>query len=117
MCHIRKTLSQNSYGHLAHCEQCQLYHLQFNNIHLEFTFKELEAFKRFVTEIDVDYWESCCQRATLKRRIPIQTLQQNLAMVFNRQELESLKALVFGGQKVMEATLRAHEIDYIHVFN
>jgi len=117
MCHNIKTLSKNLNGQFAHCKSCNVYHLYFNNIYLEFTPREMKAFKRFVSEIDVEYWESCCQRATLKRKIPIQTMQQNLAMVFNQQELKSLKDLIFEHTKRPNAPLNVTEIDYTSYLN
>jgi len=112
MCHNIKTLSQNLNGHFAFCKNCKVYHLYFNNLFFEFTPRELKAFKKFVAEINVDYWESCCQRALLKRRIPIQTMQHNLAMVFNQQELESLKDLIFKKTIKPNEVLKDTEIDY-----
>ncbi len=117
MCHNIKTLSKNNDGQLAHCKSCNVYHLYFNNIYLEFTPREMKAFKQFVSEIDVEYWESCCQRAMLKRRIPIQTMQHNLAMVFNQQELESLKDLIFERTKKPYTPLRVYEIEYRQFLN
>jgi len=117
MCHNIKTLSKNLNVQLAHCKTCNVYHLYFNNIYLEFTPRELIAFQKFVAEIDVNYWESCCRRALLKRKIPIQTMQQNLAMVFNRQELESLKNLIFGQTTKANSPLSVTEIDYTFFLN
>lgn len=117
MCYQINTLSKNECGQLAHCTNCDVYHLYFNNIFLEFTKGELKAFQHFVSEIDVDFWESCCQRALLKRRIPVQTMQQNLAMVFDQQELESLKDLIFERTKKPDTPLRVCEIEYRQFLN
>lgn len=117
MCHNVKILSKNFNGQFAHCKSCNLYHLYFNNIYLEFTPREMKAFKQFVSEIDVKYWESYCQRAMLKRKIPIQTMQQNLTMVFTQQELESLKDLIFEHTKKPNVTLTVTEIDYTSFLN
>lgn len=117
MCHNIKTLSKNLNGQLAYCASCDVYHLYFNNIYLEFTPGELKTFKLFVSEIDVDYWESCCKRGLLKRRIPIQTMQQNLAMVFNQQELQSLEDLIFERTKKPNIPLTITEIDYTSFLN
>ena len=117
MYHNINTLSKNLNGQLAFCKNCNVYHLYFNNIYIEFTSKELEPFQKFVIEIDVDYWESCCQRASLKRKIPIQTMQQNLAMVFNQQELESLKDLIFERTKKPNTQITVSEIDYTTFLN
>lgn len=117
MCHEIKMLAKNCRGRLSHCDTCKVYHLYFNNIYLQFTPREFKAFQRFVSEIDVDYWESCCQRAMLKRKIPIQTMQHNLAMVFNQQELKSLKDLIFEQTKKPNTPLNVAEIDYTAFLN
>lgn len=117
MCHNIITLSKNLNGQLAHCKTCNVYHLFFNNVYLEFTPRELKVFQKFVAEIDVDYWQSCFQRASLKRKIPIQTMQQNLAMVFNQQELEKLKDLIFERTKKPNAQITLSEIDYTTYLN
>ncbi|ANH60750.1 DUF6686 family protein [Dokdonia donghaensis] len=116
MCTNLKTLSKNIEGELSYCQGCKVYHLYFNNIYLQFTPREFKAFTKFVFEIDIDYWEASCQRTLLKRKIPIQSMQQNLAMVFNQSEVNALKDLL----KVRTKTnrlLKPHEIDYISFLN
>ncbi|EAQ40445.3 hypothetical protein MED134_06809 [Dokdonia sp. MED134] len=116
MCTNLKTLSKNIEGELSYCKGCRVYHLYFNNIYLQFTPREFKAFTTFVFEIDVAYWEASCQRALLKRKIPIQSMQQNLAMVFNQSELNALKDLL----KIKTKTnrfLKPYEIDYTSFLN
>lgn len=116
MCTNLKTLSKNIHGELSYCKGCEVYHLYFNNLYLQFTHREFKAFTSFVFEIDVAYWESSCQHALLKRKIPIQTMQQNLAMVFNQNELNALKDLLQINTKT-QPLLKPYEIDYISFLN
>ena len=117
MCHKVCTLSKNKDGQLTYCSTCDIYHLYFNNIYLEFKQSEMECFKKFVSQIDVAYWESSCDRVLLKRRIPIQTMQQNLAIVFNRRELNSLKAILFKTSTEIDAPISLSEMDYVQYLN
>jgi hypothetical protein len=70
-----------------------------------------------VAQIDIDFWQSRCNNAGLKRRIPIDTMQQNLVMIFNQQELQSLKRLIFLQTKKSYQTLTASEIDHTIILN
>nr|WP_293301466.1 DUF6686 family protein [Allomuricauda sp.] len=117
MCYRTKTLAKNEEGQLLYCNECNCYHLYFNNLYLEFTKREFNAFKRYVSEIDVDLWESCPNRTSLKRRIPIPTLQTNLVLTFCQQELQSLKNLIFEETSKPNTPISAMEIDYIHILN
>ena len=94
MCHKVKTIAKNCDGQLSFCASCNVYHLTFNNIYIEFTPRELDAFREHVFNIDVEYWEMRYERVVIKRKIPIRTMQQNLSMMFNKQELMSLKNLI-----------------------
>jgi hypothetical protein len=100
MCHQVKTIAKNCNGQLSFCEGCKVYHFMFNNIYIEFTKKELKAFQKHVNDIEVEYWEMKYDRMIIERKIPIGTMQQNLSMMFNRQELDSLKDLIFQKQNI-----------------
>lgn len=117
MCHNIKTLSKNYQGQLDHCLNCNVYQLLFNNIYLEFTEREIKAFQKFVVEIDIEYWNACCERAFLKRKIPIQTQQQNLVLMFDQQELNALKDLIFQHASKPNMPITVSEIDYITILN
>lgn len=117
MCHRVKTIAKNCDGQLSFCTNCQVYHLTFNNIYIEFTPKELVAFRKYVSEIEVDYWEAKYERVVMKRKIPIQTMQQNLSMMFNKQELESLKDLIMQKTQKPFENIALLDIDYIFFLN
>lgn len=117
MCHNITILSKNNQGQLAHCTNCNSYRLHFNNIYLEFNRRELQAFQKFVVEIDIEYWKACCDRAFQKRKIPIQTSQQNLALMFNQQELSALKDLIFQHASKPTMSISMAEIDYTTILN
>jgi hypothetical protein len=117
MCHQVKTIAKNCNGQLSYCENCKVYHLTFNNIYIEFTKKELMSFQKFVKDIEVEYWETKYDRMVMKRKIPIQTMQQNLSMMFNRQELESLQELILQRTKKPFNNLSVLDIDYTFFLN
>ena len=117
MCHKIYTLSRNKEGCLQHCHACNMYSLQFNNLYLELTPKELRSLQKYVLEIDVDFWEACPKRSCLKRKIPIPTLQHNLILTFSQKELESLKDLIFENALAAKRFNKAADIDYNHQLN
>lgn len=117
MCHRVKTIAKNCDGSLSFCESCNIYHLTFNNLYIEFTPKEMKSFQKFVSEIEIDYWETKYERSVMKRKIPINTLQRNLSMIFNKQEIQSLKNLILLNTKPPFSKLSALDIDYIYFLN
>ena len=117
MCHNIMTLTKNNHGQLAHCSNCRIYQLHFNNIYLEFNQRELVTFQKFVVEIDTEYWNACCSRAFDKRKIPIQTSQQNLVLMFDQQELSALKDLIFQNASKPYIPISVSEIDYTTILN
>ena len=117
MCHKVKTIAKNSCGQLSFCEACRTYHLTFNNLYIEFTPKGMCSFQKFVEAIEVDYWEDKYDGMVTKRTIPIQTMQQNLTMMFNKQELQALKDLIFKKTKRADDSLTVLDIDYTLFLN
>ena len=95
MCIKVKILKQTKTGTINFCAECSMYKLNFGHFTLEFTENELNHFGIFLIEIDIDYWESQYCHCAMKRKIPIATLQQNLYLMLNKEELEELKSLVF----------------------
>jgi hypothetical protein len=108
MCNQVKTISKNCNGQLTFCEDCKVYKLIFNNIFLEFKEKELKSFKSYVATID---------GIVMKRKIPIGTMQNNLSMVFNKQEIASLKSLLSIAEKKTNLMLSVLDIDYTTFLN
>lgn len=117
MCTETITLSKNKNGYLAHCSTCEMYRLYFNNIYLEFSEVEFESFKRYISEIDPSLWYSCTDRATQQRNIPIPTMQSNLVLTFNQEELDSLRDIVFELTSRPNTPIGPSEIDYLLILN
>ena len=118
MCYNLETISKVKSGELSICRQCEIYHLQFNNIYLEFNQKEFECFKTFVLHLDIAYYESKYASARVKRKIPIPSLQQNLVLMFNRGEINELKTLISNvSNDVFTTLLKTEDIDYSLILN
>jgi hypothetical protein len=117
MCHQIKTIAKNCNGQLSFCKGCNCFHLDFNNITLKLRKKDLKAFKQFLESIEVEYWEAKYERQVMKRKIPIPTAQENLVLMFNKQELESLKDLVFLRTTKYTDPLSVLDIDYTLFLN
>ena len=118
MCHNIKIIAKVKSGQLFMCSQCQTYHLEFNNIYLEFNKKEFEQFKSYILEIEMDYWECKYARSKIKRKIPIPSIQSNLVLMFKRQEIKELRVLLSGASKdVFNTFLSLNDIDYTLILN
>lgn len=94
MCHKIKNISKVKNGQLTICETCNKYHLIFNNIFFEFYPIEFISFKKYILQLEVDLWENKKIGINMTRKIPIPTNQENLVIMFDRQEIEELKTLI-----------------------
>ncbi|MAJ31434.1 MAG: hypothetical protein CMC18_02095 [Flavobacteriaceae bacterium] len=112
MCNELNTLAKNFDGELQHCCDCGAYHLLFNNLYIQFNQREFKAFKLLLSETDVDYCKCSPYVKNFKRKIPIQTIQTNLTLMFDEQEFKSLKDLIFERTKNSNTFLHSSEIDY-----
>lgn len=115
MCHSLRTISKVKSGELTFCETCNTYHLEFNNIYFELNSNHLKRLKNFLLEIDIDYWEENYAYSKLRRKIPITSLNQNVILMFNRQEIEELKILVLKNNA--DSFLGVDDIDYQFILN
>lgn len=117
MKHSIKKISQIKNSQLSKCETCNVYHLIFNNIFFEFTSKEFESFKMYVSQIEVEFWLNKKLHVNRLRKIPIPTMQENLAIIFDQQEIEELKALIFSTDERCYKLLKVDDIDYESLLN
>ena len=97
MCNKIKIINQTNVGSLSRCK-CGLYVLKFNNVFLELDKDELVSFKKNISIINIEYWDSQIDscNCTVSRKIPIMTRQKNLFLIFNKSEFNALKFLLFG---------------------
>jgi hypothetical protein len=117
MCHKIITISKVKSGIITKCNHCQNYHLTFNNIYFEFNRKQLIKFRDKILEINPDSWEKSYSNLKGKRKIPIQTLHQNLFLIFDREELNELKSLLSINEKFKHQLINLDDIDYTLVLN
>lgn len=94
MCHSLKLLSKTKSGEFSFCKTCKIFHLEFNNLYFEFTPKQYHTFKKYILALDCQFWERKYECACLKRKIPIPSQQENLILMFNRYEIEEMRALI-----------------------
>ena len=94
MCKSVKVLSKVNSGELLFCEDCELFHLAFNNLFFVLNYDELERLKVYMEDIDIEYWEDKYENATVRRKIPLPSTQENLVIMFSRQELKELNTLL-----------------------
>ena len=117
MCNYIKTIGKVKSGELTVCLKCYHYHLTFNNIFFEFTKKEYIQFKKYIFQLNTEYWNENYPCPKVKKNIPIPTLQGNLVLLFNQQEIEELKKLLSSKIVRKYEELSVEEIDYSFIQN
>ena len=112
-----KLLGKVKSGELTVCLDCNNYHLTFNNIFFEFTYEEYIYFKEYIIQLDTAYWNENYPCPRVKKNIPVPTLQGNLVLLFNQQEIEELRILFDDSayQKYKEISIK--DIDYTFIHN
>ena len=117
MCQNSKIISSVKNGELAICKGCKNYALTYNNVYFQFDKNQLLQFRKYVANIDVDYWQDYYACTTKKRKIPVTTLHQNLILIFSLEEIEDLKVLLLLKDDNKEEFLNPIEIDYPLILN
>ena len=117
MCNKIRTISKVNSGELSICDNCNVYHLEFNNIYFEFTTEQYKQFKSYLLAIEEEYWENKYASAKVKRKIPIPSLQSNLVLMFNRQEMKELKFLFCNQNNAFENYINIDDINYTLILN
>ncbi|MGB1391138.1 MAG: DUF6686 family protein [Flavobacteriaceae bacterium] len=117
MCNYIKTIGKVKSGELTLCTKCHHYHLTFNNIFFEFTKKEYIQFKKYIFQLNTEYWNENYPCPKVKKNISIPTLQGNLVLLFNQQEIEELKKLLSSKIVRKYEELSVEEIDYSFIEN
>lgn len=117
MCNEIKILAKNVYGTISFCENCKVYHINFTNFYIELNKEDLEVFKRYISEIDVDYWETKYDAIPIKRKIVVSTIQNNLSLLFDRSEFDAFKNLLYLKTKTVKDNLTVLDIDYTLLLN
>lgn len=115
--HIIKNITKIKNNQLTKCETCNVYHLIFNNIFLELSPIQLDNFKQYIIHIKIAFWEGKNLHTNLIRKIPIPTTQENLVIMFNKQEIEELKVLLSYKSTRSYKLLKAKCIDYYSLQN
>ncbi|WP_299365665.1 DUF6686 family protein [Winogradskyella sp.] len=115
-----KLLSKVKSGDLWYCKNCQSFHLMFNNLFFALNHEELKRLKSYIDGLEIGYWEHKYACSDLKRKIPLATNQQNLVVMFNRQEIIELRALLkYSNHKGtnQEHFIGIDDIDYKLILN
>ncbi len=86
-------------------------------MYFEFNQEQFEHFKSYVLAVDCLYWECMYENANFKRKIPIPSMQENLVLMFNRQEMAELKSLLRFEENKTLNLLKADDIDYRYILN
>lgn len=117
MCKNSKIISSVKNGEISLCKGCKTYALTFKNIFFQFTRDQLNKFKFYVAQIDINYWLDYSAFSTQKRKIPIPTSHENLILVFDIHEIKELRTLLEIDQKNLFKLISASEIDVPLILN
>lgn len=117
MCQNSRIISSVKNGELAVCNGCKNYALTFNNVYFQFDKNQLLEFRKYIANIDVDYWQEYYAYTSKKRKIPITTLHQNLILVFSVEEIEDLKILLLLKETSDNDFISLEQINYPLILN
>ncbi|MCL7763424.1 hypothetical protein MPF19_08370 [Polaribacter sp. Z014] len=117
MCQKSKIISSVKNGEISVCKDCKNYNLVFNNIFFQFNEEQLNKFKEYVAEIDINYWLEYSASTTQRRKIPVPTFHQNLVLVFDSYEIEELKILLGISTGNKSEMITTADIDYTLILN
>jgi len=117
MCQKSKIIARVKNGELSMCRSCENFSLTFNNILFQFDKSELMQFRDYVSKIDIDYWLTYPACKMQKRKIPVETFNQDLFLIFDEYEIEELKTLLGISTYDNQAPLSAGDIDYPFFLN
>ena len=112
-----KLLGKVKSGELTVCLDFNHYHLTFNNIFFEFTYEEYIYFKKYINQLDTAYWNENYPCPRVKKNIPVPTLQRNLVLLFNQQEIEELRILFNDSAYQEYKEISIKDIDYTVIQN
>ena len=112
-----KVLSRVPSGELSFCSECQVFHLEFNNIYLELKQSDFKQFRDYIINIEMDYWEDKYACAKVQRKIPIPSMQPNLVLMFKREEIKELQSLFNLENRKEINVLNLTDIDYTLILN
>lgn len=117
MCEKSKIISRVKNGEISICKGCKNYNFTFNNIFFQFNEHQLNSFRQYVFDIDVNYWLDYSSNTTQKRKIPVQTFHQNLVLIFDLYEINELKKLLEIPKNTKNKFLSPADVDYALVLN
>ena len=117
MCNQLHPISKNVLGSLTFCPKCKVFQLNFNNLFFELSAKDLNRLRDFLNNTDVDYWEEQENAPVWKRKIPVPTQQENLILLFNKQEFALFKQLLSNTSRDRDYPLSILDIDYTLILN
>ena len=109
-------LNRNNFGQLYYCRTCKTYHLLFQNFHFILNQKQKSTLHKYIEEVDIAYWDEKYCDTPIKRKIPVPTCQENLLLIFDKQEFSALKEL-FSMDRTINKMLSINDIEYSYILN
>lgn len=111
MCNKIQILNRTKNGILLYCNFNDIYHLLYNNLNFNFTAYEFESFCKYLNDTNVEFWENEYRHSLYHKRIPVPTIQANLLILIDQEEVKELKHLVLSKENAYPL-LKVKDIDH-----
>lgn len=116
MCKSIEILSQTKNGTLTFCNRTKLFQMVYNNLCFELYEWELDAFKSYISQLDISYWENEFKNWIHERKIPISVGQKHFIVLVSKREILEIKRLLSINLKKVEF-LKLKDINYRFIEN
>ena len=91
---VNNIISKTQNGQVFRCNKCNLIHIEYKNLNLNFTEKQYDEFVKYINGLDGKKWEAINQNSQFKRKIIIPTGNHSFRVLFTNQELKEFKQLI-----------------------
>jgi len=96
-------INTNKNGFFCYCEDCQEYHIQFNNVFLTLTDEKFEKFVGYLKEIDENAPLIEEHEFVSDKNIILPILHPYMVVLINIEELRMLKKLILLDENILDS--------------
>ncbi len=96
-----KLINRTLNGQVAFCSEHGLYHLEFGNIFINLTRRELLDFAEYINSINYKYYLEYNQDTFNDRKLVLKVGSKNIMLCVHEHEFLELKALLAGNNECL----------------
>jgi len=112
-----KLVNKTSNGQIVFCPDCKVFHLEFGNLFLTLTPRELQSFYKYVCSIDYKYYRNHNKDAFNNRKLLLEVGCNRVKFCLYASELFELKNLLSGKNNTWYLIPGKLYFDNILIFN